>query len=137
MISPAQPATLSRARAMRRASAAEIMQTEIGSFFIIGAGVAFLSRGPGPLRPGTAFCLQSEPFRPDAEKTKPSTHFFIVTTCPRLLCNVPMRSSDLPGFLATTRAAKKILAVELGFLGDTVHLVPALWEIKRHYPAAV
>jgi ADP-heptose:LPS heptosyltransferase len=26
--------------------------------------------------------------------------------------------------------------VDLGFLGDSVHLVPALWEIKRHYPAA-
>jgi len=38
------------------------------------------------------------------------------------------------GFYAQTRAAKKVLIVDLGFLGDTVHLVPALWEIKRHYP---
>jgi ADP-heptose:LPS heptosyltransferase len=33
-----------------------------------------------------------------------------------------------------TGAAKKVLVVDLGFLGDTIHLVPALWEIKRHYP---
>ncbi|HXD00609.1 MAG TPA: glycosyltransferase family 9 protein, partial [Verrucomicrobiae bacterium] len=25
---------------------------------------------------------------------------------------------------------------DLGFLGDTIHLVPALWEIKDHYPGA-
>ncbi len=36
----------------------------------------------------------------------------------------------------STRAAKRILVVDLGFLGDTVHLVPALWEVKRAYPAA-
>ncbi|HWY75242.1 MAG TPA: glycosyltransferase family 9 protein, partial [Verrucomicrobiae bacterium] len=34
------------------------------------------------------------------------------------------------------RAAKKNLVVDLGFLGDSVHLVPALWEIKRFAPAA-
>jgi len=39
-------------------------------------------------------------------------------------------------FLERTRAAKKIVVVDLGFLGDSVHLVPALWEIKRNYPAA-
>jgi ADP-heptose:LPS heptosyltransferase len=39
-------------------------------------------------------------------------------------------------FLERTRAAKKIIVVDLGFLGDSVHLVPALWEIKRHYPEA-
>lgn len=26
--------------------------------------------------------------------------------------------------------------MDLGFLGDSVHLVPALWEIRRHYPQA-
>ena len=40
------------------------------------------------------------------------------------------------GFHLQTRAAKKILVVDLGFLGDTIHLIPALWEIKRHYPQA-
>lgn len=39
-------------------------------------------------------------------------------------------------FYERSRAARKILVVDLGFLGDSVHLVPALWEIKRHYPAA-
>jgi ADP-heptose:LPS heptosyltransferase len=33
-----------------------------------------------------------------------------------------------------TKAARRILVVDLGFLGDTVHLVPALWEIQRGYP---
>ncbi len=28
------------------------------------------------------------------------------------------------------------MVVDLGFLGDTVHLVPALWELRDNYPAA-
>ena len=39
-------------------------------------------------------------------------------------------------FYEQTKSARKIIVVDLGFLGDSVHLVPALWEIKRHYPAA-
>lgn len=39
-------------------------------------------------------------------------------------------------FLQRTRAAGKIIVVDFGFLGDSIHLAPALWEIKRHYPAA-
>ncbi len=39
-------------------------------------------------------------------------------------------------FYQRTRAARKIIVVDLGFLGDSVHLVPALWEIKRNYPEA-
>jgi ADP-heptose:LPS heptosyltransferase len=39
-------------------------------------------------------------------------------------------------FYQQTKSARKIIVVDLGFLGDSVHLVPALWEIKRHYPAA-
>ena len=35
-----------------------------------------------------------------------------------------------------TRHARKIIVVDLGFLGDSLQLVPALWEIKRHYPQA-
>lgn len=31
---------------------------------------------------------------------------------------------------------RKILVVDLGFLGDTIHLVPALHELRRHHPAA-
>jgi heptosyltransferase I len=39
-------------------------------------------------------------------------------------------------FLERTRAAKKIIIIDFGFLGDSVHLTPALWEIKRNYPGA-
>ncbi len=49
---------------------------------------------------------------------------------------IMMQPSDLAGFHAATRDAKKIVVVDLGFLGDTVQLVPALWEIKAHYPKA-
>ena len=35
-----------------------------------------------------------------------------------------------------TRAARKVIVVDFGFLGDTLHLLPALWEIRRHYPQA-
>jgi len=47
-----------------------------------------------------------------------------------------MHGPDLKRFYERTRNAKKIVVVDLGFLGDTVHLVPALWEIKDHYPQA-
>ena len=49
---------------------------------------------------------------------------------------MPRKQADQSGFYAQTRAARKILVVDLGFLGDSLHLVPALWEIKRHYPDA-
>jgi ADP-heptose:LPS heptosyltransferase len=39
-------------------------------------------------------------------------------------------------FFERTRAAKKIIVIDFGFLGDSVHLVPALWEIKSNYPGA-
>src|SRR2546426_8759418 len=45
-------------------------------------------------------------------------------------------SVDLGDFYRKTRAARKIIVVDLGFLGDSVHLVPALWELKRNYPGA-
>ena len=45
-------------------------------------------------------------------------------------------SSDPAQFYRTTRAARKVIVVDLGFLGDTIHLVPALWEIKDSYPQA-
>ncbi len=44
--------------------------------------------------------------------------------------------SGLAEFYNNTRGARKIIVVDLGFLGDSVHLVPALWEIKRHHPQA-
>ncbi len=45
-------------------------------------------------------------------------------------------ASELASFYNRTRAARKIIVVDLGFLGDTVHLVPALWELKAGYPEA-
>jgi len=47
-------------------------------------------------------------------------------------------SGGRPGttFIERTRGARKIIVVDFGFLGDSVHLVPALWEIKRHYEGA-
>ena len=45
--------------------------------------------------------------------------------------------SSMPSsFLDRTRNARKILVVDLGFLGDSVHLVPACWELRRNYPHA-
>ena len=42
----------------------------------------------------------------------------------------------LAEFYNTTRAARKVIVVDLGFLGDTIHLAPALWELRRHYSEA-
>jgi ADP-heptose:LPS heptosyltransferase len=47
-----------------------------------------------------------------------------------------MESAGLSGFYERTRAARKVIMVDFGFLGDALHLVPALWEIRRHYPGA-
>ena len=35
-----------------------------------------------------------------------------------------------------TRGAKKVMVLDLGFLGDTVHLLPALWMVRQAYPQA-
>jgi ADP-heptose:LPS heptosyltransferase len=34
------------------------------------------------------------------------------------------------------REAGKILVIDPGFLGDSIHLIPALWELRRHHPRA-
>ena len=47
-----------------------------------------------------------------------------------------MKSADLKYFYRDTCDAKKIVVVHLGFLGDTLHLLPSLVEIKRNYPRA-
>jgi heptosyltransferase-3 len=39
-------------------------------------------------------------------------------------------------FYPRTRHAKKVMVLDLGFLGDTVHLLPALWMVRRAYPQA-
>ena len=45
-------------------------------------------------------------------------------------------TGEWSSFYNATRDARKLIVVDLGFLGDSVHLVPALWELKRHHPAA-
>ena len=45
-------------------------------------------------------------------------------------------SDDLANFYSKTRDARKVIVVDLGFLGDTVHLLPALHELKRNYSRA-
>lgn len=42
----------------------------------------------------------------------------------------------MASFFEKTLTAKKILVLDLGFLGDTVHLIPALWMIKQSYADA-
>src|ERR1700693_3997848 len=50
---------------------------------------------------------------------------------------MPAKSAIETGsFFQRTCAAKKIMVLDLGFLGDTVHLLPALWMIRQSYPAA-
>jgi len=44
-----------------------------------------------------------------------------------------MRQTALTGFYEQTREARKIIVVDLGFLGDSLHLIPALWELRQHY----
>ena len=41
-----------------------------------------------------------------------------------------------PNFFERTRGAQKVLVLDLGFLGDTVHLLPALWVVRQAYPKA-
>jgi heptosyltransferase-3 len=39
-------------------------------------------------------------------------------------------------FFPRTRNAKKIMVLDLGFLGDTVHLLPSLWMVRQAWPEA-
>jgi ADP-heptose:LPS heptosyltransferase len=62
---------------------------------------------------------------------------FLSPAAPRAINKSGMAPGrSVKSFSERSRAAKKIIVVDFGFLGDSVHLVPALWEIKRHYPAA-
>ena len=47
-----------------------------------------------------------------------------------------MAEQNPSGFLQRTRQAKKVMVLDLGFLGDTVHLLPALWMVRQAYPQA-
>lgn len=39
-------------------------------------------------------------------------------------------------FASLTASAKRVLVLDLGFLGDTIHLLPALWVLRQHYAQA-
>jgi len=49
---------------------------------------------------------------------------------------VVMAESAAGSFLQRTRTAKKVMVLDLGFLGDTVHLLPSLWMVRQAYPHA-
>lgn len=47
-----------------------------------------------------------------------------------------MPVNRIKGFFEETRSARKLLVIDPGFLGDAVHLVPALRDLRRCYPKA-
>src|SRR5437763_10814305 len=44
--------------------------------------------------------------------------------------------SELAHFYSRTRTARQVIVVDLGLLGDTIHLVPALWDLHEGYREA-
>lgn len=49
---------------------------------------------------------------------------------------MPVSKIDLTKFRRELGAARRLLIVDLGFLGDTIHTLPALWELKQALPNA-
>lgn len=47
----------------------------------------------------------------------------------------PMRTKTA-GFLDLTRGARRVMLLDLGFLGDSIHLLPSLWTLRQAYPDA-
>jgi len=47
-----------------------------------------------------------------------------------------MAANSPANFFQAARSARKIMVLDLGFLGDTVHLLPALWMIRSACPLA-
>ena len=47
-----------------------------------------------------------------------------------------MAANNANNFFQRTHAAKRVMVLDLGFLGDTVHLLPALWMVRQAYPQA-
>jgi ADP-heptose:LPS heptosyltransferase len=50
--------------------------------------------------------------------------------------NRSARPRSVETFYADTRNARRIVVLEPGVLGDTVHLLPALWTLRENYPDA-
>jgi ADP-heptose:LPS heptosyltransferase len=55
---------------------------------------------------------------------------------PAPISAVPASRLGAPDFAARSAGARRVLVVDLGFLGDSVHLVPALWALKAAHPGA-
>lgn len=48
----------------------------------------------------------------------------------------PVPTHSVAQFYARTQDARKIMVVDLGFLGDSVQMVPVCWDLRRNYPEA-
>jgi ADP-heptose:LPS heptosyltransferase len=44
--------------------------------------------------------------------------------------------NNTSGFYGSTRGAKRVMLLDLGFLGDSIHLLPSLWVLRQAYPEA-
>jgi len=49
---------------------------------------------------------------------------------------VPVKPNKTSGFFEATRGAKRVMLLDLGFLGDSIHLLPSLWVLRQAYPDA-
>jgi len=49
---------------------------------------------------------------------------------------VPDKLTKTPDFYEATRGARRVMLLDLGFLGDSIHLLPALWVMRQAYPDA-
>lgn len=49
---------------------------------------------------------------------------------------LPMAGASATNFFQRTQGARKVMVYDLGLLGDTVHLLPALWLVRQSYPQA-
>jgi len=46
------------------------------------------------------------------------------------------KSRPVAEFYTRTRDARRIMLLDLGFLGDSIHLLPSLWVLRQAYPDA-
>ncbi len=49
---------------------------------------------------------------------------------------MPDKLTKTPEFYEATRGARRVMLLDLGFLGDSIHLLPALWVLRQAYPDA-
>jgi ADP-heptose:LPS heptosyltransferase len=47
-----------------------------------------------------------------------------------------VKRKDPGSFFEQTRGARRVMLLDLGFLGDSIHLLPALWTLRHAYPDA-